>query len=264
VINGLAKEMGILEHLQELKDRVIRIAASIIIVSIFAFAVSLKPVKIAGYSLILPIPDPFANIASQVITAVGDYQLPSYVKFIMTAPAQAIIAEIYVAVFLGVVISMPVIIREVAAFVNPALYSHERKAIMKLILPATVLFIGGCIFSYFWITPFTIDFLYRYGLAIGNVATYIALDDFITFVLLFVIAFGLSFELPIIMWIITKAGIVEAKFWMKYFRYAVVAMVVYGAAITPDGSGITMWFVALPMIVLYLGGYLFSRRIKKT
>ena len=81
--------------------------------------------------------------------------------------------------------------------------------------------------------------------------------------MLFVIAFGVCFELPVVMWLITKAGVVDPGFWIRNFRYAVVGMVIFGAVITPDGSGITMWLVAAPMIVLYLGGYLVIRRIGK-
>jgi sec-independent protein translocase protein TatC len=90
--------------------------------------------------------------------------------------------------------------------------------------------------------------------------TLITVDDLISFVLLFTLAFGLSFQLPIIMVMLTSLGIVDAQFWKKNFSYAVVAIVVFGAFITPDTSGITMWFVAIPMIVLYVIGYLFIRR----
>lgn len=259
---NVSKEMTFFEHLEELKDRLTRIFISIIIVAGACFAFGLKEVEISGTKLILPLPDPFNNIAAQVITSVGEFMKPEYVEFIMTAPAQAIIAQLYVSIFLGIVVSMPVIIKEVAAFVNPALYPHEREAITKLLIPGTVLFVGGCIFSYLWITPFIIDFLYRYGLAL-QAATFITLDSFISFVLLFVISFGIIFELPVFMWIITKAGVVEPSFWKRNFRYAVFAMIVFGAIITPDGSGITMWVIAAPMIVLYLGGYLIVSRAKK-
>jgi len=117
----------------------------------------------------------------------------------------------------------------------------------------------GAVFSYILITPFTIDFLYRYGFAIVE-ETFITIDDFIGFVLLFTIAFGFSFELPIIMWMITSTGIVDAMFWRKNISYVVIILAFYGAIITPDGSGITMWFVAGPMIILYLVAYFLLKR----
>src|SRR5262249_54489107 len=94
-------------------------------------------------------------------------------------------------------------------------------------------------------------FLYKYGQAIG-VETFFNVNDFISFVLQFFLGFGIAFELPIIMYAFTLTGMVDASFWKKKFRYAVIILVIFGAIITPDGSGITMWFVAGPMIGLYL------------
>ena len=109
--------------------------------------------------------------------------------------------------------------------------------------------------------PFSIDFLYGYAVPIGA-QTFITLDELISFVVLFVVAFGISFELPVIMWVLSAIGIVDAKFWRNNWRYAAVAIVIFGAVITPDGSGFTMWFVALPMMALYLAGYLVIKRRK--
>ena len=84
--------------------------------------------------------------------------------------------------------------------------------------------------------------------------------DFITFVLQFILAFGLSFQLPLIMYALTASGLIDSKFWRNNIRYAIIGMVILGAAITPDGSGVTMWFVAGPMIALYLIGMAISEK----
>ena len=76
----------------------------------------------------------------------------------------------------------------------------------------------------------------------------------------FTIAFGLSYQLPVVMWASTKSGIVEPRFWRQNMRYALVAIIIFGAAITPDGSGVTMWFVSGPMIALYFLGILFVEK----
>jgi len=88
--------------------------------------------------------------------------------------------------------------------------------------------------------------------------------DFVTFVLQFLLAFGLSFQLPMIMYATTASGMTDAKFWRKNIRYAVVIIVIFGAIITPDGSGVTMWFIAGPMIALYLGGIAIIERKERT
>ena len=103
------------------------------------------------------------------------------------------------------------------------------------------------------VIPLTLEFLYKYGESIG-VETFLNINDFITFVLQFFIGFGISFELPLIMYIISLSGIIDIDFWRKNLRYSIIIIVVFGAIITPDGSGVTMWLIAGPMILLYITG----------
>ena len=264
LVEILSKEMNILEHIDELRKRLVRILLTIGITSVLCFTFGIKEFTIQNTKVFLPYPDPYINIASQAIARIKHDILPNYVKVLQTEPSQAFTAELYFSVFLGVIIGMPIIIHEVAAFIGPALFPHEKKRILNLILPATILFLLGSIFSYLYITPFTIDFLYQYGF--GIVDSYnITIDVLINFVLIFTLAFGLSFELPVIMWLVTAAGIIKPEFWLKNIRYAIVVLVIYGAVVTPDGSGITMWFVAGPMLLLYILGYaVIKRRIKPT
>ena len=114
-------------------------------------------------------------------------------------------------------------------------------------------------FSYNFVIPYILDFLYKYGESAGLV-TFLNIMDFVTFVLQFLLAFGLSFQLPLVMYAISASGAVDAYFWRKNMRYAIVAIVIFGAVITPDGSGVTMWFIAVPMIILYTIGMLFIER----
>jgi sec-independent protein translocase protein TatC len=258
-VNLLSREMTLLEHIDELRTRIVRIMIAIGAITVFSFTFGFKEFVIEGVTIPLPFPDPFENMANQALRRMEADLLPNYVNVIVTAPSQALIAQIYFALFLGILIGMPIIVREVSGFIGPALYPEERKRILRMVLPATFLFTLGALFSYIYITPFTIDFLYRYGLGVVQ-NTFITIDEFISFVLLFTIAFGLSFELPIIMWIVTATGVVDADFWRKNVSYVVVILAVYGAVITPDGSGITMWFVAGPMLILYGIGYIFLKR----
>jgi sec-independent protein translocase protein TatC len=177
------------------------------------------------------------------------------VSLIQIAPGQAFFAQIHIAVMIGVVFSMPVIVREIGTFVSSALYAKERKTIKNVALPAIALFASGCLFSYFVVVPYTLDFLYRFGEPMG-IEAFLNITEFISFVMQFTIAFGLSYQLPIVMWASTKSGIVEPRFWRKNMRYAIIAIIIFGAAITPDGSGVTMWFVSGPMIALYFLGML--------
>lgn len=251
--------MSILEHIDELRRRLVRILLAIGAASVFSFTFGFKEFMIQGARVYLPFPDPFDNLASQAIARIEEDLLPDYVKVIVTAPSQAFIAMLYFSLFLGLLLGMPIIIHEVAAFIGPALYPDERRRILNLIVPASVLFVVGSVFSYYYVIGFTIEFLYSYGFNIVQ-SSFITIDEFISFVLLFTVAFGLSFELPVVMWLITAAGIVEPDFWRKNLSYTVVALAIYGAIITPDGSGITMWFIAVPMLLLYLLAYILLKR----
>lgn len=124
---------------------------------------------------------------------------------------------------------------------------------MNIFLSTILLFVSGIIFSYILVIPLVLDFLYSYGQAIG-VETFLNIDSFISFVLQFFLGFGITFELPMIMYAIALTGVLNALFWRKNFRYAIILFVIFGAIITPDGSGITMWLVTLPMLLLYFIG----------
>ncbi len=181
------------------------------------------------------------------------------VLLIQTAPGQAFFAQVYIAALVGLVLGMPVIIRELVGFIKPALKENEINVSRSISLPALGLFIAGCVFSYNFVIPYILEFLYRYGESAGLV-TFLNIMDFVTFVLQFLLAFGFSFQLPLIMYAISASGMVDSNFWRKNIRYAIVVIVIFGAVITPDGSGVTMWFIAIPMIVLYVAGMLIIER----
>jgi sec-independent protein translocase protein TatC len=144
-------------------------------------------------------------------------------------------------------------------FIKPALKENEINVSRSISLPALGLFIAGCVFSYNFVIPYILEFLYRYGESAGLV-TFLNIMDFVTFILQFLLAFGLSFQLPLVMFAIYASGAVDSSFWRKNIRYAIVIIVIFGAVITPDGSGVTMWFIAGPMIALYVVGMAFIER----
>ncbi len=256
------KQIG--THLEELRKRIIRMVLAVGIISFFILSFHLNAFDYSGVTLYYPTPDPLDNIAAQVTLAMKNQMVPDSVQLIQTAPGQAIFAQFYVAGLLGIVFGMPVIVKEFVGFLSPALDKKEAKIIRNITIPAVVLFLAGCLFSYFFIIPYILEFLYKYGAASGLV-TFLNVVDFITFVLQFLLAFGLSFQLPLVMYAVTASGITDGKFWRKNIRYSIVIIVIFGAVVTPDGSGITMWFVSVPMMVLYLLGMIFAeRRGKKT
>lgn len=251
-------ENTLLEHLEELRGRVIKIFLTILIISGVTLVFGIRRIDIEGTWIYIPFPDPYDSIAAFVLTRLSEDVLPDSVELIQTAPGQALLGVIYVGIFLGLVLGMPIILYQAISFVTPGLYETERKSIFRILIPAVTLFFIGGIFSYTSVVPFAIRFLYTFGIELGFV-TFITSVDLISFVLLFFLAFGITFQTPVIMWLFTIVGIVDAPYWRKNIRYAFVAMVFLGAGLTPDGSGITMWFVTLPMLGLYVAGYLIIR-----
>ena len=257
-------EMSIREHLEELRIRVFRVALSVIIITIFAMTFDLRPVEVAGLPLAYPYPDPIHNISARLTLYMQETLLPDGVKLIQTAPGQAFFAQVYVSALIGMIASIPLIIRELSSFISPAINTKTKIGLLNIFLPAVALFAAGIAFSYLVVIPYSLDFLYQYGQAL-NVATFLTINDFISFVMQFFLGFGIAFQLPIIMYGISLTDAVSPRFWRDNFRYAVIILAIFGAIITPDGSGVTMWFVAGPMLVLYVAGMLVvERRATKT
>jgi sec-independent protein translocase protein TatC len=259
--------MSIREHIDELRSRLLRIVISIMIITIFSMSFGIKTFTLYypmvdnnnnnssnGIQLFYPYPDPFHNIAIQITSFMEKTLLPPEVDLIQTAPGQAFFAQVYVSFLVGIIGSIPIIIKDIFGFISPAIGNQTKKiGIINVFLPIVSLCITGIVFSYIVVIPFTLNFLYKYGQSIG-VATFLNINDFISFVLQFFLGFGIAFELPIVMYAIALTDIIDTRFWRKNFRYAALVLVIFGAIITPDGSGITMWFVSGPMIALYLLG----------
>jgi sec-independent protein translocase protein TatC len=278
-------ELPITGHIDELRRRGIRTLLVLTIITIICLSFGLKSFTVvlslppaisflnftsdsrsSDSSVVLrfyyPYPNPFENIAVQLTLLLKDTLLPPEVKFIQTAPGQAFFAQIHISLLLSIICSIPIIAREVFAFIYPALSTKTTTAIYKITLPILLLFIMGIVFSYLLVIPFTLSFLYRYGESLGA-ATFVTVSDFMTFVLQFMLGFGLAFQLPVIMYGFSLTGLVDSTFWSKNLRYAIVIIAIFGALITPDGSGITMWFVSIPMIVLYVLGIMIIRRAER-
>ena len=253
------REKPFTHYLQEMRVRVLRITIAVGIVTALSMTLSIKTFEINSYKVPLPYPDPLNNIAIQVMFNMRENLLPKNVTLIQVAPGQASLLRSMLRAILGIILTMPVIVRELAGFVGPGLYQQEKTIIRKTTSISIGLFAIGCLFSYFLVIPYVLDFLYRYGETIG-ISTFFDISEFVPFIMQFMIAFGLSYQLPIIMWAATVSGIVESSFWRNNIRYVIIILVIFGAIITPDGSGVSMWFVTGPMLLLYILGILFIER----
>ncbi len=246
--------MFFVEHLNELRIRFLRITIFAISIVLFSSLFGIQPITVNNHSFYFFYPAVYNNIASQVTLFLSDNLLPEGVKLIQTAPGQSLFAQITVSILLGITGTIPIIVKEIFGFISPAISKQtQTKTFLKFIFPITVLFLTGIVFSFFIAIPVILTFLYQYGQSLG-ILSFLSINEFVSFVLQFFIAFGISFQLPLIMYIISLTGLVGIKFWLKNFRYALIAIVIFGALITPDGSGLTMWFISIPMLLLYFLG----------
>lgn len=246
-------------HLEELRRRLLRVVVFVIGITAAMLTMRVDSAEAWGVRLYYPVPDPLNNVAAQITVAMRDALVPPAVDLIQTAPGEAFFAQVYIAALVGLLACMPLAVRELAGFVAPALREAEIRAGLSVVAPAIGLFAGGAVFAYLVVVPSTLVFLYQYGAA-ADVVQFLNVMDFVAFVLQFVLAFGASFQLPIVMYAVTASGAVDGRFWRRNMRIAVVVMVVFGAAITPDGTGVTMWLIAGPMIGLYAAGMAFAER----
>jgi sec-independent protein translocase protein TatC len=158
-----------------------------------------------------------------------------------------------------VVVGSPVIAYESMRFIGPALKPSEKRLLAKMVAPISALFFSGVLLDLFILLPFTINFLYQAQRGLGISLYILFVGDFVSFVLIHVFAFGLAFQLPMVMYGLTAVGITRGSTWTKHWRIVIAAIWFIAGMITPDPSGVTMIIVGLILTGLYLLGVLAAR-----
>ncbi len=232
----------------------------------FAFNIQIFSFKfpILKFQLSVPYPNPGYNSISAIFfKKIQSDLLIEQMELITTNPLDALWSQMGIALFLALVISLPLLIYKLFAYFSPGLYEQEKAAILKAVIPASMLFFAGCAFAYFLLIPMTFKFLYSYVLVMGA-KPFFAINQFVSLVLVLNILVGLVFLLPILMILLARLGIVGSKVWKKNWSYAVLAFLILAAVITPDGTGITMMLLALPLTALYFLGWLGSKKYERS
>ncbi len=249
--------------LAEARHRLVRIA--LVLAPLFGFLLffELRPLTLSVGGVTVPLaypwPNPFYNITAQVFLAMVSWMLPPGVQLLNIGVGDSILVQMEIGLLLTVILGMPWIVHEVGAFLVPALRRNERALLRQIGIPATALFALGTAIGVFALTPFTFRLLFLYVSAM-RLAPVLGVQEFVTFALLYSLAFGVVFELPVFIYALTRLGVVRAAAWRKHWRGAVIGALVFGMVVTPDNSGITMLLIALPMVGLYLGGAYFAGR----
>lgn len=171
--------------------------------------------------------------------------------------------HMWVAFIAGVVVSFPYVIWELWRFIKPALTAKEASYARGIVFYTSFLFLTGILFGYYVITPMTVNFLGSYQVS-AQVSNTITLDSFISTVTTMTLISGIVFELPIIVYFLTKIGLITAQFMRTYRRHAVVVILIVAAVITPTSDATTLIMVAMPLYVLYEISIFVSAYVKRT
>lgn len=253
----------ILAILGEVRRRLVRVV--LVLAPIFGFLVTfeLKPYPVHALGRTIPLaypwPNLFYNVTAQVFIALERWMLPPKVELLNVGVGDSIVVQMEIGALLTLILGMPWIVHEVGAFLLPALRQNEREMIRQVGIPATALFALGTGVGVFFLTPLTFRLLFLYVAAMG-LAPVLGVQQFVQFALLYPMAFGLVFEMPVFLYALTRLGVVKAATWRQHWRAAVIGSLVFGMIVTPDNSGITMLLIAVPMMGLYLAGVAFATR----
>lgn len=172
------------------------------------------------------------------------------VSFINIRLAAQFTTHMQVAALAGLVIAFPFLIQQVYSFLSPALYPNEKRAAGRVVSFGTILFLCGVALNYLIIFPFAFRFLATYQVQ-PEVVNQIALDSYVSTLLILSLVMGLLFEMPMVAWSLGKAGLLEASWLKQYRRHALVALMILAAVITPTGDAFTLMLVTVPLYLLY-------------
>ena len=240
--------MPIMEHLGELRMRIVRILVALVI----AICVFYLATPTLGRVLLLPIADSIPGGIEQGLWAL--------------TPFEGFITRFQISVWASIIACSPLIIWQILAFFLPALRPNERKWFVPTFFAGVLLFIAGTVFCYFIILRPAFGWLTDQALGLGS--TLPQMSSYIDMITKFEIGFGIAFELPLVVFYLVIFDIVPYKKMRAGWRYVYVVLVVLSAMITPDASPVTMILLACAMIALYEGSLLIARivlrrRIKK-
>lgn len=257
-------DMSFLDHLEELRWLLVRSTIAILIMATVTFFIS-------DYVFDTII---FGPTHTDFITYRTFCELSHYVGFkesICVESLPFIIQNtnmegqvnilVWICITAGFILAFPYILWLLWGFISPALYEKERKNAKLFIFVASVLFFLGVLFGYFVIIPMSVNFFATFKVS-EVVKNQFSLDSYIGLIKTSVIASGLFFEMPIIIYFLTKLGLVTPQFLRKYWKYAVVIILIVAAIVTPPDV-ISQLVVAIPMLVIYEASILISLLVYK-
>jgi len=225
-------EMPFLDHLEELRHRLFWIVGAILVGIVASFVVLSR----GGFDIV-------AILAHPIEPYLRGHRL------IFTHPGTSFSIVLNASLILGILVATPVIGYQLWGFFAPALHSHEKRIIVPVLFGMIFLFLSGVTLCYFVVMPFTLKFFM--GFESTALTPMIEATQYFDFAFSMMLAFGLAFELPIAILLLSALGIIKPQFLSKYRRHAIVITVTVAAFITPDASPTTLFALSVPLYLLY-------------
>ncbi len=230
-----------ISHLIELRDRLLRAILAVMIVFLCLFPWARELYALLAMPLVAALPAGGQMIATDVV---GVFLVPVKVAFLV-----------------AFVIALPYVLYQVWAFVAPGLYVHEKRLVLPLVVASSVLFIVGMSFAYFLVFP--VVFKFMASIAPEGVAWMTDIDKYLSFALTTFLAFGVTFEVPVVVIVLVRAGVISIEKLKEIRPYVIVGAFVVGAIFTPPDV-ISQVMLAVPLWLLYELGIVFARMVGRS
>ncbi|HRE39825.1 MAG TPA: twin-arginine translocase subunit TatC [Ignavibacteria bacterium] len=235
------KEMSFLDHLEELRWRIIKALIGVILAAI---VVSIFVNFIVENILLAPATKTTPPLTIINIQPFGQFTL--YIEVILIG---------------GALLSIPNIIYQFWKFIEPALKPTEKKYISSIVVFSSVCFIAGIVFAYFVILPTSLEFLAKFGTSV--IQNNISIDYYMSFIISLCLAAGVIFELPMVSFFLSKIGILTPEFMRKYRKHSVVIILILAALLTPSPDITSQLLLGIPLLILYEISIIISKLSQK-
>ena len=227
------------DHLDELRSRLVKMVLVIALATVAAFVL-----KDQLFAVVL------APKSSDFVS----YRLlgipPFSIQLINTGLTEQFMVHMRTAMFVGLLAASPYVIYELFRFVSPGLYANERRYALRLVGSAYVMFIAGLLLNYYLVFPLTVRFLGTYQVSV-DVSNMLTVQSYIDTLIGMSFMMGVLFELPVLCWLLSRFGIINASMMSQYRRHAIVAILIVAAIVTPTTDVFTLFVVSLPIWLLY-------------
>ena len=234
------KVMGLMDHLDELRSRIVKSLLGIIIIFFGAFAFA----------------DIIMNFIKQPLVAALP---PNQNSLHFTGPMDVFIANIKISLLAAVIAGCPIWLYQFWKFIEPALYAHERKFVLPFVAASVTLFFTGVSFCFFFILPMALDFLIGMGMEVGT--PIITVADYVSLLMILIFGFGIVFETPVILVLLAMMDLVSAEALAENRKFVLIGVLVLGAILTPPDP-ISQLAMGIPTYLMYEVSILLIRLIK--